>query len=120
MHNKIVEPCSTRIKKALVVRDMKQADLCKITGIPKSAISEYLSGAYEPKQDKLLLISRALRVSPTWLMGFDVPMEESVSPDKLQLTEGEQMLLDLFRQVPEDQQQLVLQMIRAALALGSQ
>ncbi len=31
------------------------------------------------------------------------------------LTEGEMTLLNLFRQVPEDQQELVLQMIKAAL-----
>lgn len=120
MRNKVVESCSVRIKNAMVIRDMKQADLCRITKIPKSAISEYLSGAYEPKQDKLLLLSRALRVSPAWLMGYDVPMTDTPSPGITKLTEGEQMLLDLFRQVPEDQQQLVLQMIRAALALGSQ
>ena len=46
--------------------------------------------------------------------------KDTPSPGNTKLTEGEQMLLDLFRQVPEDQQQLVLQMIRAALALGSQ
>ncbi len=115
MNNKISESCSTRIKKALAIRDMKQSELCKKTDIPKSAISEYISGAYEPKQDRLLLMAKALRVSPVWLMGFDVPMEEKNSPDNLQLTEGEKVILDLFRRVPEDQQQLVLQMIRAAL-----
>jgi hypothetical protein len=49
-----------------------------------------------------------------------VPMErqEKTSPNEPKLTEGEKVLLDLFKRVPEDQQQLVLQMIRAAL--GSQ
>lgn len=42
-------------------------------------------------------------------------MNKKKSPDELQLTEGEKAMLELFRQVPEDQQQLVLQMIRAAL-----
>ena len=37
------------------------------------------------------------------------------SPSEPKLTEGEQMLLDLFRRVPEDKQELVLQMIRVAL-----
>lgn len=114
MNNNILEPCSMRIKKALEIRDMKQTDLCRMTGIPKSAISEYLSGAYEPKQDKLLLIAKALRVDPVWLMGYNVSMEEK-SPDKLQLTEGEKTLLELFGRVPEDKQQLVLQMIQVAL-----
>ncbi len=44
--------------------------------------------------------------------------KKAISPENLILTEGEQILIDLFRRVPEEQQQLVLQMIRAAL--GSQ
>ena len=44
----------------------------------------------------------------------DVPQENN-APDQLVLTEGEEMLLNLFRQVPAEQQALVLQMIRAAL-----
>ena len=110
------ETCADRIKKALRIKGMKQSDLCEMTKIPKSAISQYVSGAFEPKQDRIYLISKALNVSEAWLMGFDVPMErERNSPEEPKLSEGEQMLLELFRRVPEDQQQLVLQMIRAAL-----
>ena len=36
-------------------------------------------------------------------------------PSEPDLSEGEKMLLELFRRVPEDQQTLVLQMIRVAL-----
>lgn len=117
MSNKSAENCSSRIKKALSIRGMKQAELCEKTRIPKSAISEYISGAYEPKQDRVFLIANALCVDPAWLMGFDVPMEpdKSISPSVPVLTEGETALLELFRKVPEDRQQLVLQMIRAAL-----
>ena len=108
--------CGERIKRALRLKGMKQSELCEITKIPKSAISQYVSGAFEPKQDRIYLISKALNVSEAWLMGFDVPMErERIPPEEPALSEGEKMLLDLFRQVPEDQQQLVLGMIRAAL-----
>ena len=50
-------------------------------------------------------------------MGYDVPMDrkEKNTHEELKLSEGERMLLDLFRLVPEDKQQLVLQMIRVAL-----
>lgn len=112
------EKCSVRIAKALSVRNMKQSELCEKTKIPKSAISQYLSGAFEPKQDRLLLIAKALEVDPAWLMGFDVPMERQEkenSSDKLPLTEGAQLMLDLFNQVPEDKQSIVIEMIRAAL-----
>ena len=110
--------CADRIKTALMIKGMKQSELCRITKIPKSALSQYISGAYEPKQDRIYLISRALNVSEAWLMGLDVPMErekEKNSPAEPKLTEGEQILLDLFRRVPEDKQELVLQMIRVAL-----
>ena len=115
MSGNISEPCSVRIKKALSIRGMKQSELCEKTNIPKSALSEYISGAYEPKQDRIFLIAQALSVDPVWLMGFDVPMEKTISPSEPQLTEGEMTMLELFRLVPEDKQQLVLQMIRAAL-----
>ena len=108
--------CSERIATALAIRNMKQSDLCARTKIPKSAISQYISGAFEPKQDRIHLIAKALNVSETWLMGYDVPMErQKNSPPAIELTEGEKAILELFRRVPEDQQQLVLQMIRVAL-----
>ena len=97
---------------------MKQSDLCRLTKIPKSALSQYISGAFEPKQDRIYLMAQALNVSEAWLMGLDVPMERQVkkaSPSEADLSEGEKMLLELFRRVPEEQQTLVLQMIRAAL-----
>ena len=117
MSGKISEPCSVRIKKALSIRSMTQSELCERTNIPKSAISEYIKGAYEPKQDRIFIIAQALDVDPVWLMGFDVPMEKGkiISPSEAQLTEGEATMLELFRLIPEDKQQLVLQMIRAAL-----
>ena len=114
------ETCGERIKKALRIKGMKQSDLCQITKIPKSAISQYISGAFEPKQDRIYLISKALNVSEAWLMGFDVPIEREPSspPEEPVLSEGEKVLLDLFRRVPNDKQQMLLQMIR--VALGSQ
>ena len=121
MYKERVESCSKRIAEALRIKGMKQYELCKLANVPKSSLSLYLSGAYEPKQDRVYDMAKALNVNEAWLMGYDVPMERQVkkiSPSEPNLSEGEKMLLDLFRRVPEDQQQLVLQMIRAAL--GSQ
>ena len=112
------ETISVRIKKALEIKGMKQSELCKLANIPKSSLSQYLSGDFEPKQDRIYLMAKALNVSEAWLMGFDVPMERQVkktSPSEPTLTEGEQILLDLFRRVPEDKQQMVLSLIRVAL-----
>ncbi|MBR5199240.1 MAG: helix-turn-helix domain-containing protein [Bacteroidales bacterium] len=97
---------------------MKQSELCEKTKISKSVLSEYISGVYEPKQDRILILSQALNVDPVWLMGFDVPMEidnKKDAPSEANLTESERVVLELFRAIPEDQQPVVLAMIRAAL-----
>lgn len=107
---------SIRLKEALRITNTKQIELSRLSGIDKGTINNYLWGKYEPKQDKLNIISEALDVNPVWLMGYDVPMEkEKNTPDKIVLTEGEEMLLDLFRRVPVESQQMVLDMIKIAL-----
>lgn len=63
-----------RIKKGMELKGMTQADLSRASGIPRSALSSYLSGKYAPKQDNIFRISKALNVSEAWLMGADVPM----------------------------------------------
>lgn len=64
-----------RLAKAMEIRSMTQTDLHNLTKINKSSISTYLKGEYEAKQDKVDLLSRALRVSPAWLMGYDISMD---------------------------------------------
>lgn len=69
-----------RISEAMKLRDIRQADLVKKTGISKGALSSYISGRYVPKQNNVYLIAKALDVSETWLMGGDVPMQRIESP----------------------------------------
>lgn len=64
-----------RIKEGMILRNMKQVELSKITGISKGALSSYLSNRYIPKQNNVSLIAKALNVSETWLNGYDVPMD---------------------------------------------
>ena len=114
------ESCAARLKQALSVRNMTQSELCQKTKIPKSALSEYVKGLYEPKQDRLLIIAEAMDIDPVWLMGFDVPMEKEqkkFSPHDA-LTEGEKVMLELFRQIPVDQQPAVIEKLRSALCTG--
>lgn len=118
MGNDRQETISARIKKALKIKGMRQAELCKLANIPKSSLSQYLSGDFEPKQDRIYLIAKALNVSEAWLMGFDVPMERQITkntPSESNLSEGEKALLELFRRVPEEHQKMLLDMIRVAL-----
>lgn len=110
---------SVRLQLIMKQKQIKQADLARLTGISRGAISNYVLGRYEPKSDIISKLAKALNCSEMWLWGYDVPMDRTntVKQDTpiTTITEGEQMLLDLFRLVPEDKQQMVLQMIRAAL-----
>lgn len=65
----------SRFQEALIKRNLKQADICKLTGITSASMSQWNTGKYEPKQESILAIAKALDVSPLWLMGEDVPME---------------------------------------------
>ena len=65
---------TNRLRQALEFRNMSQSELSRLSGIGKSAISQYLSGEYEAKQENIYLMSKPLNVNPAWLMGFDVPM----------------------------------------------
>lgn len=78
---------SQRINEALNIREMKQADLVRLTGIGKSSISTYLSGEYEPKQRNIYKIAKALNVNEAWLMGYDVPMEKPTLNTESELDE---------------------------------
>lgn len=78
----IVEDFSDRLKKAMSDKQMKQVDLCNKTGIDKALISNYLSGKYKAKQDKLHKLAIALDVSEGWLMGYDVDMDREWFEEK--------------------------------------
>lgn len=71
------DSCASRIKKGLKLNNMRQIELSQKTGIPKSSISQYMSGYAKPKADRIYTISKALNVSEAWLMGYDVPMERA-------------------------------------------
>lgn len=52
-------------------RGMRQVDLAAKSGVDRSLISSYLSGRYEPKDDKLQALAQALDCDAMWLAGYD-------------------------------------------------
>lgn len=109
-----IESCGKRIQKALNIRNMKQSELSKLANVPKSSLSLYIKGVYEPKQDKIYSMAEVLAVADAWLMGYDVPIERT-SVSITNLTDNEKVMLDLFRLIPEKQQQVLMQMLRDGL-----
>lgn len=94
----------TQLKKAMQQKGISQTELCKRTGIPKGAMSQYLSGKFKPKQKRTYLIARALNVSEAWLMGFEnADMErhdQQPSTPDFPLTDHEKEVIVAYRQQP--------------------
>ena len=72
---------SVRLAKILEERKLRQTDLCRLTGINKATISQYMSGKYTAKHDRAVVLARALKCNPLWLEGYDVEMEAGVGDD---------------------------------------
>ena len=105
---------SERIKLLIEQSGKSYQELEKTTGIKKSSLQRYASGVTAKiPLDVIEKLSKTFGVSQEYLMGWSEDTKNS--PPAIELTEGEKAILELFRRVPEDQQQLVLQMIRAAL-----
>ena len=65
-----------RLQEALRIREKKAVDLVRDLSIPKSAVSQYLSGkSQNMDSERLYSICKYLNVSEPWMLGFDVPME---------------------------------------------
>lgn len=105
---KKISNTAKRLNYILNYKGMKQADLVRRTNLPKSAISQYLSGKVEPKQDNLYIIAEALNVSEAWLMGYDTEMEKTISSNIINLSNQEKALINKYRQLNEQQQYEVM------------
>lgn len=66
-----------RIKEALRIRHMRQIELAEKTGLTRSSINNWSTQRWQPKQNAIYLMAKALNVSEMWLAGYDVPMERS-------------------------------------------
>lgn len=70
----LVSNIKTRINELMNIYDVTQSDMVKKTGIHKTSLSCYVSGARTPGKVPLKTIADSYNVSIDWLMGYDVPM----------------------------------------------
>lgn len=90
--------------------------MCLDLGLSKSTLSDVKSGRKKSyTAETAQKIASYFGVTVGYLLGEE---ETKKSPAEPMLNEGEKMLLDLFRQIPEDRQQVVIAMIKAALDRG--
>lgn len=123
---KIKAELKNRLKYALGINDKKAVDLVRDLKIPKSAVSQYLSGkSQNMDSERLYIIAKYLNVSEAWLMGYDVPMERKEqkkddtkegTANESELSESMKLLIEFAKSVPEDKADLVLRVMKSILA----
>lgn len=107
------------LKQERLKNNLSQEDVAKAIGSTKQAVYKYENGIVTNiPMDKIEIMARLFGVTPSYLMGWDASqiarqiLCEKIPPAEPQLTEGEEMLIQLFRQIPEEQQKVFLDMIR--------
>ena len=99
-----------RIKIAREQKDMTLDEVAQRCNTTRQTIFKYENEIVTNiPYDKIVLLSKALDVSPSYLFGWE---EKKSPPDEMELTEGERLMLDIFRMIPEHQQQVFLEMGR--------
>lgn len=108
-----VSSFGARLIEILKIRDMSAADLSRRTGISEAVISQYKSGKYEPKQDRLEMFAQFFNVSIEWLMGYDVPVGEFNGDPQVGRVEE---FINLFMQLSTDQQDMIIASMKGILS----
>lgn len=109
------EGMAKRIKALRQEKGLTLEQVADVVGVGKSTVRKWETGMIaNMKRDKIASLAKALGTTPEYLMGWE---EKKVSPSEPSLTEGEELMLELFRKIPEDKQAAALEMLRAALKM---
>ena len=73
---------SDRLKYAMNAANINARSLASLSKVSEASISQYINGTHKPGNISSGKIAKVLKCSPLWLMGFDVPMNDSSKPDK--------------------------------------
>ena len=112
MDNKYI--FSKNLKRLMTIKNVNRKEIAEVLGISYFTISDWVNGKKYPRMDKVELLANYFGVLKSDL----IEMESDTIPSSqtLIITEEEKLMLELFREVPEDKQQMVIQMVKVALS----
>lgn len=94
--------------------EKSQKEVALAIGVTPASLNEWLKAKKYPRIDKIELLANYFGVLKSDLIE-DKGENKTIPTDEPKLTDGEKALIDLFRQIPENKQSVVLEMIRLAL-----
>ena len=111
MDNK--EIFSINLRRIMEQKGVSRQDLSKVLGVSYFTISDWVNGKKYPRMDKVEMLADYFGILKSDLI--EDKGANKTLPQVPTLTEGETMLIELFRQIPADKQKMVLDMIQIAL-----
>ncbi|QIR23232.1 helix-turn-helix domain-containing protein [Enterobacter sp. SES19] len=103
------EPNLVLVKRLTEITDrgVTKADMARIAGVTPQAVNGWFKKGVISKKSALA-IADAAGISVAWLLGEDVGEKDGLKPD-------EQRLLELYRQLPAEEQQNMLRIFALRL-----
>ena len=92
-----------------------QKEVAESVGVAPSTFNEWMKAKKYPRIDKIEMLANYFGILKSDLI--ETVSENGYSPSEPQLTEGEKLMLELFRQIPEDRQAEALDLLRVALKM---
>jgi len=87
--------------------------MADIVGVSSSTFNDWIKGKKYPRIDKIEFMANYFGIQKSDL----IEDKKESSPNEEILTEGERLMLKLFRQIPEDRQAEALDLLRIALKM---
>lgn len=112
------EGMAYRIRTLRQERDLTLEQVADVVGVGKSTVRKWETGMIaNMKRDKIASLAKALGTTPAYLMGWNEDVSEDNSPSGPALTEVEQKMLELFRQIPVERRESALEVLEAVLKM---
>ena len=103
-----------KIKEMRKKKNLTLLEVAEYLGVKEATAQRYESGSIKNiKHETVCKLAELFDCDPQYLMGWGG--EDPGTYNSMSITDEEKMLLELFRRVPAERQQLVLDMIRIAL-----
>ncbi|BFT81223.1 helix-turn-helix domain-containing protein [Enterobacter ludwigii] len=105
--HQINHPQVQRLNEILELKNLTKSDMARICGVSAQSVNNWFVRGTIGKSSAIKLAD-ALGVSLEWILGQEVGEKDGLKPD-------EQRLLELYRQLPEEEQQNMLRIFALRL-----
>lgn len=89
----------------------EQKEVAKAIGVATSTFNDWVKGKKYPRIDKIEMLSNYFGIKKSDL----IEDKKETASDDIELTDGERILIELFRKLPDEAQKMYLEILRTSL-----